>query len=221
MSFLWATYRRSHVLGARTTLRDSFPGFCVRRAIGRRVLPLETGSSRGERSRPRPNFVTLPWTRYELPITSSATAQKTDVLSPGSEARWNLHKQVAISGDTSSLEATNTMRRWLRICQGSHDHCNRRDQADCFPKRILKLIDKVVQLCERFESQAPYACLSHCWGPVGPMLQLKRTTIDSLKVSFLIEQLPKTFRDAALLCQSLGIHYLWIDALCELCDASE
>lgn len=138
----------------------------------------------------------------------------TDASGLGSGARWNLNELPLISGDTSSLEAINTIRQWLYSCQNEHEHCKSRMQPTTFPKRILRLTDGHVQLCEHLESQPQYACLSHCWGPIGPTFQLNHDTVMTLKTGVPRQQLPKTFRDAVTICLNLGIHYLWIDSLC-------
>jgi len=58
-------------------------------------------------------------------------------------------------------------------------------------------------------------CLSHCWGPQGPAIRLTRQTEGKLSNSVAMEELPKTFSEAAMVCIKLGVTYLWIDALCK------
>ncbi|KAF2026075.1 HET-domain-containing protein, partial [Setomelanomma holmii] len=58
------------------------------------------------------------------------------------------------------------------------------------------------------------ACLSHCWGKKGAALQLTPDTVDTLRSGVARAELPKTFRDAAEIFEKLGIHFLWIDAMC-------
>lgn len=119
-------------------------------------------------------------------------------------------------GSTSSPEAVDTARRWIENCKDNHGHCKRESHAQRFPKRILELDSKQVKLCENVRPAVAYACLSHCWGPNGPAMQLRPDTIADLKAGVPLETLPKTFHDAAWFCLRLGIHYIWIDALCKL-----
>jgi len=84
------------------------------------------------------------------------------------------------------------------------------------PTRLLKLDGDYIQICEDMTSVHPYACLSHCWGVLGPAMRLKTNNIESLKARVPVSQLPKTFRDAVEVCSKLDIHFLWIDALCKL-----
>lgn len=63
------------------------------------------------------------------------------------------------------------------------------------------------------KKRRPYVTLSHRWG----LSQNFRTTQANLpamrrKISF--SELPATFKDAVLVCRSMDVRYLWIDALC-------
>jgi hypothetical protein len=66
----------------------------------------------------------------------------------------------------------------------------------------------------------PYLSLSHCWGS-ALFLKLTLQNIESLKVDFSPSILPKTFRDAIVITQKLGVKYLWIDSLCIIQDSME
>lgn len=132
----------------------------------------------------------------------------------GSESPWNLNMSRHISGDTSSPQALNTIRRWTRTCENEHGNCKRNNPPAFAPKRLLALVNGRARLCEDLDSPPPYACLSHCWGPVGPALKLESTTVIALKAGLSLDQLPKTFHDAVVLCLGLNIGYIWIDALC-------
>ena len=82
------------------------------------------------------------------------------------------------------------------------------------PKRILEISSHQLVLREYLASRRQYACLSHSWGPNGVSFQLKTSTLGALKQGISISALPKTFRDAVLVCIRLGIRLIWIDALC-------
>jgi hypothetical protein len=55
--------------------------------------------------------------------------------------------------------------------------------------------------------------LSHRWGGSN-ILKLTRDTLPMFCKKIVFEDMPKTFRDAAVISKSLGIQYLWIDSLC-------
>ena len=64
-----------------------------------------------------------------------------------------------------------------------------------------------------------YACLSHCWGNPKTLI---RTTLTNkhqhITEGVTIEVLPKTYRDAILVCRKIEVDYLWIDSLCIVQD---
>lgn len=59
-----------------------------------------------------------------------------------------------------------------------------------------------------------YATLSHRWGDAKNMLQTFNSNITEHYQGFAWSALPKTFRDAIIVSQDLGLRYLWIDSLC-------
>jgi hypothetical protein len=104
---------------------------------------------------------------------------------------------------------------WIYQCDIYHSPCTL-DKTTYLPKRILQLLSDTVRVRENTQLCAPYACLSHCWGKTGPDVKLTSETTEDLREGVSISHLPKTFRDAVRICQSLQISFLWIDALCEL-----
>lgn len=57
-----------------------------------------------------------------------------------------------------------------------------------------------------------YVTLSHCWGNVQPICLTKETE-ETLRAGIKSQNLPKTFRDAVVICLRLGFRYIWIDSL--------
>lgn len=62
--------------------------------------------------------------------------------------------------------------------------------------------------------------MSHCWGK-GEHLQLRRKTIIQFEQGIPFANLSKTFREAIVTTQCLGLRYLWIDSLCIIQDSPE
>ena len=63
-----------------------------------------------------------------------------------------------------------------------------------------------------------YVVLSHCWGASVP-LRLLTSNLAALEASIPLSTLPRTFREAVLVCQQwLHVSYLWVDALCIIQD---
>lgn len=104
---------------------------------------------------------------------------------------------------------------WIQDCCQNH--------VNCGPARDHQLPTRVI--CVGQDNQDPYLVvtdgtmvgkwisLSYCWGTV----QTLETTTESLeehKKSIPLAKLPRTIRDAVAITRSLGIAYLWVDALC-------
>lgn len=136
-----------------------------------------------------------------------------------------------IAYDTSSLDSARQIFDWLDDCRRNHPDCRKGllgpteihtniSSEHYMPKRILEILGHQLVLREHLASNRQYACLSHSWGPDGVPFQLKTSTLGALKQGISISALPKTFRDAVLICMRLGIHLIWIDALCECSDTA-
>ncbi|RGP61350.1 hypothetical protein FLONG3_10584 [Fusarium longipes] len=65
-----------------------------------------------------------------------------------------------------------------------------------------------------------YAALSYCWGDAGQnKFKTEKETLALREQGFDLIQLPKTLQDAVKVTRSLGLHYLWVDALCIIQDS--
>jgi hypothetical protein len=63
-----------------------------------------------------------------------------------------------------------------------------------------------------------YAALSHCWG--GSLKKgFTTSNIDTFSRRIQLSSLPPTFRGAVSMARSLGLQFLWIDAMCIIQDA--
>lgn len=107
-------------------------------------------------------------------------------------------------------------------CLSQHqDHFRicRFEWADFVPYRLLYLedlmaSDSFIKLYEAGKQHDVQWCaLSYYWGDIQP-LQNTTLTYHKMLDRIALADLPKTFRDAALVSQRLGIQYLWVDALC-------
>lgn len=110
---------------------------------------------------------------------------------------------------------------WLSKCDIEHQ-CG---GETTLPSRILdvRMTDKCGGMICLYESNgeiAPYACLSYCWGNASPLRTTKDTYAGRHRgISF--ESLPAAFQDAVTVTRTLGIRYLWKDALCIMQDSLE
>ena len=104
----------------------------------------------------------------------------------------------------------------------SHPYCPKPSAHPRYPTRLLRLstrkailIDTKVEL-----PNSPYATLSHCLGEPS-FTTLTEDTIDHFRFGILITEFLRTFRDAMLTVQRLGISYIWIDCFCIIQNGSE
>lgn len=109
---------------------------------------------------------------------------------------------------------------WIDTCRNNHDSCQGGQGDSRMPTRILDLSgpvesDFVLRATE--DEDGEYACLSYKWGNTNRLEasfpSLARSMFNSA-MSPQDRRLPPTFRDAIKVARSIGISYLWIDALC-------
>lgn len=107
------------------------------------------------------------------------------------------------------------MKAWLKICDAHHQCLKSNDDASVLPTRVLCIDPESerVYLKEPQGQKARYVALSHSWGK-SHRLTLTSSNLATLKNGINKDDIPQTFKDAVIICRSLGIEYLWIDSLC-------
>ncbi|OLN81227.1 hypothetical protein CCHL11_07281 [Colletotrichum chlorophyti] len=102
----------------------------------------------------------------------------------------------------------------LRKCKKSHKLCKPRSTG--MPTRIIAVgkHDENPRLIATNGLQEPYMALSYCWGPGTDTFNLTHKTKEDLLKGVAQERLTKTHREAIDFARSVGIGYIWIDALC-------
>ncbi|KAF2669933.1 HET-domain-containing protein [Microthyrium microscopicum] len=156
------------------------------------------------------------WTRtlkLTSPIMSLSTTTQCENPFKTSIGRLPINKHPGHEGSLRKMAS------WFRDCQENHEAC-KQVSTTFAPSRLLELCrvnDSLeLRVRETTESAAmPYAVLSYCWGAdVKGRFQLRRTNLRELKRGFRVEELPLTLRHAVMVTESLGLSFLWIDALC-------
>ncbi|KAL2813374.1 heterokaryon incompatibility protein-domain-containing protein [Aspergillus granulosus] len=111
-------------------------------------------------------------------------------------------------------------RAWLSECADYHGLCEG-GTHDWLPTRLIYVGDDETspRLCLPGEvpMSSHYVALSHCWG-AGPSLKLRRSNLDTLRVTLPMSEIPKSFMDALMITRGLGYKFLWIDSLCIIQD---
>lgn len=124
---------------------------------------------------------------------------------------------------------------WLKNCRKEHTECSKpivpgaERFADIFPTRLIdvgsstdlndspRLVRfdgvKHFQTKMRNTRVPDYATLSYCWGETYDNTCLLREENEK-EFGKTLPPLPKTIREAMIICQRLGLQYLWVDALC-------
>ncbi|CAG9950168.1 unnamed protein product [Clonostachys rosea f. rosea IK726] len=128
--------------------------------------------------------------------------------------------------NTSNGTVLGLASEWIQTCCTFHDICRRRGpcESNFLPTRLIDIghdsSDTWKLVITRGTSMAPveYIALSYCWG-ASTQLRLTASTQDSFIKGMPISALTRTHRDLITVARSLGIHWLWIDALCILQDS--
>lgn len=126
-----------------------------------------------------------------------------------------------IPGDTRAPASIDWAKQRLQECVDSHTSCSQ-ESIPKLPTRVLDLrpdADDImnVRLITTQGLNARYACLSHRWGKSAALQTLKSNYVSHTK-GIGWDMLPKTFLEATLIAQDLGLRYLWIDSLCIIQD---
>ena len=78
--------------------------------------------------------------------------------------------------------------------------------------------------CDNMRKDDKYVALTHRWGAPslhGSFQFLSRSKLEGWQSHLDLKMLPRTFQDAVKITRSLGIRYLWVDALCIIQDDAE
>jgi hypothetical protein len=111
------------------------------------------------------------------------------------------------------------VRPWIRDCINYHDLC-KSDLPRVLPTRVLDVSTGGTNHVRLVEAQGTgfYTALSHCWGKPDDLFTTTKATLKQRLTGISLEELPRTFLDAVLITQELGVQYLWIDSLCIVQD---
>lgn len=125
--------------------------------------------------------------------------------------------------DPASRECLAVAKDWLHTCLSEHKKCNSSGASQRpLPTRVIDVggeacPPKIFNTNGKFGS---YVALSYCWGGDSTFV-LNVKTIGFLQEGIPLADYPATLRDAIIITRSLGIQYLWIDALCIRQDSAE
>lgn len=178
------------------------------------TLPIATSSGKLRLEYMKMQLLTLRMTVGSCQEWLHITGRPLDVESPFSERNVNL------------------IRSWLEQCKTDSSCCRSAKQEEFLPTRLLDIgrsNDPSITLVEthsmaqlnRAYRPLKYICLSYRWGAAVPPLRTTKDTIEGYKAGIPVDSMSRVFRDAILVARTLGIRYLWIDALCIIQDCHE
>lgn len=125
------------------------------------------------------------------------------------------------------------IRSWLTQCN-RHARCNQ--HLDTINAPNFSVPERVIDICpagneasvklvlgEELDPSTDYryVALSHCWGDPSTIPKTVPTNLLEHQQQIEISSLSKTFRDAIVVTQEIGVRYLWIDSLCIVQDSEE
>lgn len=90
------------------------------------------------------------------------------------------------------------------------------------PTRVIDVgtSNDKLKLVETNGSKGTYITLSYCWGETGDSASTNRSNIQERLKRLAASSLCRTHRDAIEITRSLGVKYLWVDAICIIQDDS-
>lgn len=111
---------------------------------------------------------------------------------------------------------------WLKRCNTSHAGCSQVKTKTRPPTRLIQVgsNSEHPKLCLTHPQDCEWAALSYCWGGHSDFT-LTTARLKAFQRGMSYNKFPKTIRDAILVTRSLGIKFLWVDALCIIQDSAE
>jgi len=128
-----------------------------------------------------------------------------------------------VYSDSASKGCISVAAKWLQTCLCEHNECRPlAKHVSPLPTRVIDAGDetshpKLVASNGKIE---PWIALSYCWGGDSEFVFNDRTMHD-LQSGIPLDDFPGTLRDAVIITRSLGVKYIWIDALCIRQDSAE
>ena len=117
------------------------------------------------------------------------------------------------------------VQQWVKSCNAHGQACMKQTSFERKPA-ALRLIDIKGRSLVWKTMAKDYAALSYMWGPPSlGQARLTQTTRAGLFLEGALAEendtIPRTIRDAIVVCERLAIPYLWVDALCIEQDSSD
>ncbi|KAF4458657.1 hypothetical protein FALBO_14604, partial [Fusarium albosuccineum] len=135
----------------------------------------------------------------------------------GTEAGWRTPGRICTTDHEPDVYVA-LIRKFLQGCRKSHRGCDFQGTYE-MPTRVIDVGNPNQGELPRLVVTGPsmkekYLALSYCWGPATDTYTLNAETIKVMLSGIDESRLVAAHRDTLALARSLGIRYIWIDALC-------
>lgn len=122
-----------------------------------------------------------------------------------------------VQPDPASEASLAVAKGWHEQCLANHSKCSHLTaQKRPLPTRVIDVgnTQQNPRLITTSGRTGVWAALSYCWGGESSFILNEATSNSFFNGQNQLNQYPQTLRDAITITRSLGIPYLWIDALC-------
>ena len=130
----------------------------------------------------------------------------------------------AVQNDPASEASLEVVKEWVQECLAGHQKCiHMLSRKRPLPTRVIDVGDALhnPRLIVTDGRLGSWAALSYCWGGQSKFVLNRETSDDFLRGKFPLNTFPRTLRDAITITRTLGVQFLWIDALCIMQDSAE
>ena len=115
------------------------------------------------------------------------------------------------------------IQKWVNLCINTHGNiCSRQSSSNTPPPSYFGVVDVTKMCLTALPEGAKYLALSYVWGK-AKYFNTRLSNVQRLRihggVNSVLDQLPRSIKDAIALVKELGERYLWVDALCVIQDS--
>ena len=130
----------------------------------------------------------------------------------------------AVQNDPASGASLEVVKEWVQECLASHQKCTHMlSRKRPLPTRVIDVGDPLhnPRLIVTNGRLGSWVALSYCWGGQSKFVLNRETSYNFFGGDLPLDTFPKTLRDAITITRTLGVQFLWIDALCIMQDSAE
>lgn len=139
------------------------------------------------------------------------------------------HAEQSIYSDQGIAAIVEHAKNWLGICRQGHDTCANftaiggHESEKIIPTRLIDVGNnekgqpaRLHIVSEDDGNDIEHLTLSYAWGPVTDFPKTTKSNLQDMMGMLPWPKLPRTIQDAIVFNRTMGIKYLWVDALCIL-----